>query len=273
MPSPTPAADALLDPALDVRHLRLELDGRTILDDVSLAVREGEYLAVVGPNGAGKTSLLRCVVRVLTRWRGRVAILGTDLRAFSQRELARLVAHVPQLAGPLPPFTVRELVELARYPYQAPLRPISPVDREIARDALARAGIGPLADRLLPTLSGGERQKALLAAALAQGGRILLLDEPTAFLDPHYARDLRRLLRRLNRDEGWTVVEVTHDLNAAVAAAHRVAALKDGRLAFYGPPDLFADPDVLEAVFDCPFVVAEHPETGGPLILPREEQS
>ncbi len=269
MPSVPRATDDLLDHALRIADLRLELDGVRILDDVSLTVSDGEYVAIVGPNGAGKTSLLRCLLRIHRNWWGRIEILGADLAGFSQRELGRLVSYVPQLTGPLPPFTVRELVEMARYPYQTPLRPIDPGEKEIVRDALAVTGCGPLADRRLDTLSGGERQKALLAAALAQGGRILLLDEPTSFLDPHYDRDLRQLLQRLNREQGATIVEVTHDLNAAILGSDRIIALRDGRLVFQGTADEFADPAVLEEVFGCPFLVGEHPRTGGPIILPE----
>jgi iron complex transport system ATP-binding protein len=138
-------------------------------------------------------------------------------------------------------------------------------------DALALTGVGPLAERPMHTLSGGERQMVFLAAALAQDARILLLDEPTTFLDPRHRDEFRTVLRTINRSKGVTIVEVTHDVNCAALDADRVYALKQGRTAFYGPPEQFMTPDVLRDVFDRRFVFAEHPQTGALVVVPEVE--
>ena len=253
---------------IDIRHLRLELDGSLILDDVSLTVGRGQRWAVVGPNGAGKSTLLKCLVRIHRSYKGRITIDGLDARGYSNRELARMVAYVPQAGGRLPPFTVRETILMSRYPHLSHFGTIGQRDYDLVRDLLARTGIGPLADRSMATLSGGERQKVFLAAALAQDAPILLLDEPTAFLDPRHAHEIRCLLHALNKEDEVTVIEVTHDLNAAVLDCDRIFALRDGRTAFFGPPDQFLDEAVLRRLYDRGFLLGEHPETGQPMILP-----
>lgn len=253
---------------IDVRHLRLELDGSRILDDVSFVIEKGQRWALVGPNGAGKSSLLKCLSRIHRDWQGRITIDGVDARGYTNRELARLVAYVPQAGGRLPPFTVRETIVMSRYPHLSHFGTLGPADHSLVKDVLARTGLGPLADRPMATLSGGERQKVFLASALAQGAPILLLDEPTTFLDPRHAHDLRSLIHTLNREEGVTVIEATHDLNAAVLDADRIFALRDGRTHFFGPPDSFYDPEVLRMLYDRSFLLGEHPETGQPMILP-----
>ena len=258
-----------LNMAVDVRHLHLELDGWSVLHDVSFAVRAGEYLTVVGPNGAGKTTLLRCINRVLRGWRGTINVNGVSIAAFTQRELARLVAYVPQAGGRHSPFTVRETILMARYPHLTPFVSLGYRDHRFVEDALALTGTGSLADRAMSTLSGGERQKVMLAAALAQNTRVLLLDEPTTFLDPRHRDVFRRVLRTINREKGVTVIEVTHDLNCAALDSHRILALRDGAVAFCGPPDQFMDEDVLSGLYDRGFLFTEHPLTGRLMILPE----
>ena len=256
--------------AVDVRHLRYDLREWSILRDVSFAVRTGEYLAVVGPNGAGKTSLLRCINRINRGWRGQVNVDGVSIEAYTQRELARRVSYVPQAGGRHCPFSVRETILMARYPHLTPFVSMSYRDHRFVEDALALTGTGSLADRAMHTLSGGERQKVMLAAALAQNARILLLDEPTTFLDPRHRDVFRRVLRTINREKGITVIEVTHDLNCAALDSHRVLALREGEVAFCGPPDQFMDNEVLAGLYDRSFLFGEHPVTGQPMILPEQ---
>jgi iron complex transport system ATP-binding protein len=260
----------MLTMAVDVRHLRLDLQGWPILRDVSFAVRDGEYLTVVGPNGAGKTSLLRCINRVVRGWQGTVNINGVSIEAFTQRELARMVAYVPQAGGRHSPFSVRETILMARYPHLTPFVSVGFRDHRFVEDALALTGTGSLADRAMHTLSGGERQKVMLAAALAQDARILLLDEPTTFLDPRHRDVFRRVLRTINRDKGITVIEATHDLNCAVLDSHRILALRNGEIAYYGPPVDFMNNEVLMGLYERAFLFTEHPVTGQAMILPEE---
>ncbi|HPF35931.1 ABC transporter ATP-binding protein [bacterium] len=256
-------------PALEIRHLRLDLGGAPILRDVSLAVPAGSRLAVVGPNGAGKTSLLKCLCGIHRGWKGRISLDGVDIHGFGQRERARRIAYVPQPGGRLSPYTVRELIIMSRYPHLSHFGTQKMTDHELVRDLLARTGLGPLADRPLATLSGGERQKAHLAAALAQEAPVLLLDEPTTFLDPRHAFEIRSLLQRINREDGVTIVEVSHDLNTAVMDSDRVYALREGATAFFGPAERFLDEDVLGAIYGRSFLLADHPVTGRRVLVPE----
>ncbi len=261
-----------MDTALDIRRLRLTIDGNAILSDVSLAVRKGEYLAIVGPNGAGKTSLLRCAARILSGWGGRIRVMGDDVERMGRKDLARRVAYVPQAGGRISPFTAGELVMMGRYPHLSPFTPVGGRDRAEVDRALERTGTTAFADRPLDTLSGGERQKIFIAAALAQEAPILLLDEPTTFLDPGHEHDIRRILRRANREDGATIVLVTHDLNAAALESDRILGLKEGATAFYGPPGKFMTPAVLRGLYGRDFLLGEHPDGGQAVILPERAE-
>ncbi len=255
--------------AVDIRHLRLDLQGWPVLRNVSLSVRMGEFFTIVGPNGAGKTSLLRCINRINRGWRGTINVNSVSIAAFTQRELARLVAYVPQAGGRHSPFTVRETILMARYPHLTPFVSVGYRDLRFVEDALALTGTGSLADRAMHTLSGGERQKVMLAAALAQNAKILLLDEPTTFLDPSHRDVFRRVLRTINREKGITIIEVTHDLNCAALDSHRILALRNGEVAFCGSPDQFMDEDVLKDIYERTFLFTEHPIDGQLMILPE----
>jgi len=176
---------------------------------------------------------------------------------------------VPQADGRTAPFTVRELVEMSRYPHLGPLAPARQEDAAAVRQALDDLGAKALADRPLDALSGGERQKAFLAAALAQEAEILLLDEPTAHLDPPHRAEILRTLRRVHTERKLTILFVTHDINEALMAADRVLALRDGALAFDGPASGLTDGGGLKAVFSHDFVVAPHPRTGRAVVFPE----
>jgi len=255
--------------ALEIRHLRLELDGAMILNDVSLRIERGMRLTIVGPNGAGKSSLLKCLVGIHKNWQGRVAVNGVDIQGYSNRERARLIAFVPQPGGRHSPFTVRETILMSRFPHVSHFGTLSHADHELVRDALARTGIGPLGDRPMVTLSGGERQKVHLAAALTQQSPILLLDEPTTFLDPRHAYEIRSLLSRINKEDAVTIIEVSHDLNTAALDGDRIFAIKEGRPAFFGPGKDILDVTVLKQIYGRPFLMGTHPQTGGPVLVPE----
>jgi iron complex transport system ATP-binding protein len=255
-------------PLLELQDFSFSIARREILRGLSLAVEAGEYLALLGPNGAGKSTLLKCVVRILRGGRGRLAVAGRPLAEYAQRELARIISYVPQTQGREVPFTVHEFVGLGRYPYCDAFHPLTARDEEAIWTALERTGLVELAGRLLDTLSGGERQRAFIAAALAQEARLLLLDEPAGFLDPRHQAEVHNLLARLNRESGVTVVMATHDINAAALAGRRVAALKEGRLVFDGPPKELMINQTLERIYDRSFIFVPHPGTGLPMIAP-----
>lgn len=257
------------DPLMvEIDSLRCLLGGVPVLESVSFSVSRGGFVSVIGPNGAGKTTLLRCLIRVLPHREGRIRFEGRDLAAFRQKELARLVGYVPQPDARQLPFTVEELVLAGRYPHLSPFTAVGPGDREAAREAMEVTGIASLAARSLMTLSGGERQLAMIAAALAQGARMLLLDEPTAFLDPGHQASVMTLLAGLNRDRGVTVLMVTHDINRAILAGRRVIVLDRGRTVHEGPSGELARSGVLERVYRRRFRYMAHPRRGCDIIVP-----
>jgi iron complex transport system ATP-binding protein len=253
---------------LDIRDLSVSLGGQKVLDRVSFGVCRGEALAIVGPNGAGKTTLLRCMAGILAGEEGEIRLDGRPLGEYDRRQLARRMSYVPQADSQSVPFTVEQFVLMGRYPYFSPFSPVSKEDRQAAAEALRRTGTTAFAARHLDTLSGGERQKVYIAAALAQGGEILLLDEPTTFLDYHHQEDICRLLRESARDAGLTMISVTHDVNRAAIESDRIVALAQGRVVFEGTPDEIMRADVLEGIYGCRFELVAHPRSGMPMIVP-----
>ena len=249
---------------IDVDHYSFALEGREILRDLTFSISAGERVALIGPNGAGKTTLLKCLQRIYRGGRGTIRVAGTPLDSYRQFELAKRLAYVPQSEGRTAPYTVRELVEMARYPHLGPLAPMGAADAAAVQSALEETGLVALSDRRLTALSGGERQKALLASALAQETDILLLDEPTSFLDPAQQADLLEVLGRVRR----TILSVTHDLNEALGHSQRVIALREGAIVFDGPSAALAEGDTLKRLYRHEFAVGSHPRTGRPVLFP-----
>ena len=253
---------------LSVRNLTLRQNGKTLLDTISFDVAQGEYLAVIGPNGAGKSTLLKCLDRIVTTWTGDVLLDGQSLRTFSQKQLARRIAYVRQSASGTFAFTVRQMVEMGRYPHLKPLSPISEDDQRIVDDALRSMDILHLTDRDVETLSGGEMQKVHIATALAQQADILFLDEPTTYLDYRHQSEIGQTLRSLNQKCGKTIVEVTHDVNRAVLDATHVIALGDGRIVLDGNPSYLMDPKHLRKIYDVDFQMVDHPSLPLKVVVP-----
>jgi iron complex transport system ATP-binding protein len=236
------------------------------LAGVSFHVAAGEILGVLGPNSAGKTTLIRLLTKVVAPTRGTIEIDGAPLPQLSRAELARRIAVVPQDVPSGLPFTVEQLVLMGRYPH-APRRFFETAeDLAVARWAMAATDVLELAGAAVGTLSGGERQRVVLARALAQRPRLLILDEPTAHLDLRHQVECVALLRRINRDEGTTVLLVSHDLNLAGELCDRLLLLADGRIARVGAPDAVLDEGVLGDVYGCAVTVDRNATTGRPTV-------
>ena len=255
-------------PAIDITGLRYVIGTTVILDDVSFRVDAGQYVSVIGPNGAGKTSLIRCINRLSRTQSGRIDIFGRSLSDYSQRDLAKVISYVPQADARYFPFSVYEFVLMGRYPHLSPFSSVGPEDRAKVDEALKLTGAAAFSERSLRTLSGGERQSVFIAAALTQGARILLLDEPTTFLDYKHQVEVLALLRRLNEQQDITIVAVTHDVNSAVLTSDRVLALKGGRVAFDGTPGDLIGKGVLEEVYDTGFELVPRGDGGTPIVVP-----
>ena len=249
-----------MTPGLVTEGLVVDIDGARILHGIDVAVPATGLTALVGPNGSGKSTLLRQLTGVESPTSGSVLLDGTDLHALGRRERARRIAVVEQEAASELALTCLEVALLGRMPHQGLLGSTSREDREVAMDALDRAGATAWAERSFASLSGGERQRVRLAAALAQQPRILVLDEPTNHLDVRASLETIALLRSL-ADDGVTVVAALHDLTLAGWADH-VALLADGRLAASGPVAEVLTAERIAAVYDVRAHVGPDPLTG-----------
>jgi len=259
-------SDATL--ALSARGIRAGYGERMVLDAVSFEVPAGEVLAIVGPNGAGKSTLLRVLCGSLIPQSGAVELFGRPLPAYDRREFARVVATVAQESTVAFPFTVLEIVLMGRAPHLGAWRFETATDLEIGRRALAAFDILGLAGRHLQELSGGERKLVFLARALAQEPRLVLLDEPTAFLDLRHVSAILAKFRELAATRKLAVVASMHDLNAAALYADRVLLLSNGRTIAHANPDEVLTAENLSRVYETEVRVARNPETGKPMIVP-----
>lgn len=234
--------------------------------DLSLAITPGEVVGLIGPNAAGKTTVIRLLSRVLVPSRGDILLAGLFASRLGRVAVARQVAVVPQDVPQGFPYTVEQLVLMGRFPH-APGRFFeSREDVAIAREAMALTGVEALAAEPLERLSGGERQRVVLARALAQRPRLLVLDEPTAHLDLRYQAECVALLRRLHRDEGLGILLVSHDLNLAAEVCDRLLLMASGSVVSTGAPEDVMQEPVLEAVYGCRVVVDKHPATRKPTV-------
>src|SRR5258705_115282 len=236
------------------------------LSDLSVDISTGEIIGVIGPNSSGKTTLIRLLTRVLEPAAGEIRLEGVPVGRLSRTDLARRIAVVPQGLLPQFPFTVGELALMGRYPHDPARYFESPRDRAVAHEAMEATGVLELADMPLQHLSGGERQRAVIARALAQEPRLLVLDEPTAHLDLRYQVEAAALLRRLNRERGTTVLLVSHDLNLAAEVCDRLVLLNGGRPVAIGAPEAVLDEALLASVFGCGVVVDKNETTRRPVV-------
>jgi iron complex transport system ATP-binding protein len=243
-------------------------DRGRVLEGVDLEVRPGELVAVLGPNGAGKSTLLRALAGTAVLAAGEVLLEGRALRSLARADIARDVAVVPQLVDVALGFRVDEVVAMGRAPHQGSLLVPSSDDRRRVTEALARCDLEGLAHRPVDRLSGGEQRRVAIARALCQGGRVLLLDEPTAYLDIRHARDLYELLRREVDERGLACLTILHDLNAAAQYADRVVLLADGRVVASGPVEEVMTYVRLKEVFDAELYVGVNEVEGTRYFVP-----
>lgn len=232
-------------------------------------IEEGKIFGIIGPNGSGKTTLLKLLIKILQPQFGLVRLFSKNLQEISQMDIARLVAFVPQESQQLFPFTIGELVLMGRFPYHQIFDGLgweNPEDLKLARQAMKEMSVEHLAERKISEVSGGERQRALLARALVQNPRVLLLDEPTAFLDLNHQLDIGRKLRRMNQEHGLTIVIVSHDLNLASQYCDRLILFQNGAIFHEGTPDEVIHQESLKDVYGCSVLVDQHPQSGNPRV-------
>ena len=253
---------------LTISNLSVGYPGRRVLRDINLQVRAGEIVVLVGPNGAGKSTLVRAISGVMFVTPGTIRLDGTDLARLLPTERARRIAVVPQAVNLPEAFTVAEIVLMGRTPHISPWGQEGKHDRAITWEAMRRTAIEPLANRYAGEISGGERQRVLIARALAQEPRVLLLDEPTAHLDLQHQLAILGLAQALAHTHGLAVLATLHDLNQAALYADRVALLSRGRIVASGTAREVFAPGLLSAAFGVQVAVSAHPVHGTPLVIP-----
>ncbi len=253
---------------LAAESVSLAYDDRVVVRDLDLQLTDGSFTAIVGPNGCGKSTLLRALGRLLRPVSGQVLLDGRAISRTPTREVARVLGLLPQTPVAPEGLTVGDLVARGRHPHQSWLRQWSRDDEAAVAEALAWTDMADLADRPVDELSGGQRQRAWISMALAQGTDLLLLDEPTTYLDLSHQIDVLELVARLHAERGRTVVVVLHDLNLAARYAQRLVAMDGGALVASGTPEVVLTEQLLADVFDLEARIVPDPVVGTPMVVP-----
>lgn len=254
---------------LGARELSLGYGSGLIVDGLSVEIADGAVTAIVGPNACGKSTLLRGLARLLRPACGQVILDGADIATLHTKDVARKLGLLPQSAIAPEGITVADLVARGRFPHQRVLRQYSRQDQRAVADAMAATGVAELAGRPVDELSGGQRQRVWVAMVLAQQTPLVLLDEPTTFLDIAHQIELLDLFAELNAEQGRTIVAVLHDLNHACRFADRIIAMKAGTIVVQGDPAAVITAGLVEEVYGLQCQIIDDPQTGTPLVIPR----
>ncbi|WP_433654685.1 ABC transporter ATP-binding protein [Nocardia sp. CA-128927] len=254
---------------LSADNVTIGYEKRVISEDLTVAIPDGAFTVIVGPNACGKSTLLRALSRLLTPAAGQVLLDGKAISSYPAKEVARRLGLLPQTSVAPEGISVSDLVARGRYPHQRLIRQWSKADEVAVVAAMAATGVTELSARSVDELSGGQRQRVWVAMVLAQQTPLMLLDEPTTFLDIAHQIELLELFTDLNRDGGHTLVAVLHDLNHACRYADHIIAMKDGAIVAEGPPAQVITAELVELVFGLRCVIIDDPESGTPLVIPR----
>jgi iron complex transport system ATP-binding protein len=254
---------------IHAKNVFFSYNGHEVLRDISLDIEAEEFVGLIGPNGSGKTTLLKLMEGILQPREGEILVKGSPVEEMKRRDLARIMAVVPQEPPAVFPFLVQEVVLMGRAPHLETWQLEGKRDYEIVTRAMEMTDTLHLADRPMDRLSGGERQRVLIARALAQEPQIILLDEPTAFLDIRHQVEFFNLIKSLNMDQGLTVLAVTHDINLASLYCQRIILLGEGQIRVIGRPHDVVTEEHMQAVYHTPVFVDRHPIIGLPRVTPR----
>ncbi|MCQ4213425.1 ABC transporter ATP-binding protein [Streptomyces longispororuber] len=251
----------------------LGYDQRVIAEKLSVEIPDNSFTVIVGPNACGKSTLLRALSRMLKPSAGRVLLDGSVIQSMPAKKVAKTLGLLPQSSVAPDGITVGDLVARGRYPHQGLLRQWSPEDERVVRESMESTGVAELADRYVDELSGGQRQRVWIAMALAQQTPLLLLDEPTTYLDIQHQIDVLDLCAELHEEQGRTLVAVLHDLNHAARYATHLIALREGEIIAEGAPKDIVTADLVERLFGMKCQVIDDPETGTPLVVPAARKA
>ncbi|MEU1321023.1 ABC transporter ATP-binding protein [Streptomyces tibetensis] len=258
---------------LSAENVTLAYDQRVIAEQLSVEIPDQSFTVIVGPNACGKSTLLRALSRMLKPSAGRVLLDGNVIQSMPAKKVARTLGLLPQSSVAPDGITVADLVGRGRYPHQGILRQWSTEDEWVVKESMRQTGVAELGDRYVDELSGGQRQRVWIAMALAQQTPLLLLDEPTTFLDIQHQIDVLDLCAELHEEQGRTLVAVLHDLNHAARYATHLIALREGRVIAEGAPKDIVTAELVEEVFGLRCQVIDDPETGTPLVVPAARKA
>ncbi len=244
---------------IEVNDLSVHIQDKVLLDSIAFTVNEGDYWVIVGPNGSGKSTLLKALMGIQPLYSGDIRLNQRHIADYKQRERAQLISYVPQNNGRELPFSVEEFVKMSRYSYHSPLSEWSQQDQQAIEQALVITNTEPFRTRQMKTLSGGECQRVMIAAALSQQTQAILLDEPTSYLDPHHQVEIHQLINQLNHKHQITVIEVSHDINHAAHPDKQVLALREGKKLWQGKGPELLDKPLLKALYQQDFAFVLHP--------------
>lgn len=255
---------------IEGKNLTVRYDGPDILNGLDIAIPENKITSIIGPNGCGKSTLLKALARLLPMQSGTVLLDGKDIGLLSGIQIARKMAILPQGAIAPPGLTVEELVAYGRYPHQKGFGHLTESDREKIAWSLRITNLSEFAQRDVDALSGGQRQRVWIAMALAQDTDLILLDEPTTYLDLVHQLEVLQLLQELNEQAGRTIALVIHELNMASRVSDHIIAMKSGQIVAQGPPESIMTPDTLREVFGIDAVIVPDPNHGKPVCVTYE---
>ena len=255
---------------IQTHYLNVDIAQKRRLDDINLQLSPHDYLCIIGPNGAGKSTLLKTLMGIVPVNDGSILIADQPHEQLSQKQLARHLSYVAQSHQQHLDFTVADFIKMGRYPHHGVFSRWEAADQAAFDNALYLTDTETFLTRQIPTLSGGECQRVMIAAALCQQAPFLLLDEPTSFLDPRHQVEVHHLIQNLNQQHQIGIIEVTHDINHALQHSQHLLALKAGKVFWTGRSEDFLVSSALSSLYDQEFVLAKHPETGRDIALPSE---
>jgi len=257
---------------LEVKDLCAGYGDGSVIEEIGLSLEKGEFVCILGPNGSGKSTLIKALQGLLVDVTGEVRVAGADLFRLKRREVARTIAFVPQMFDLAFEFSVMEIVSMGRYAHQARVAGLSSSDKRIIEEVLDMVGVADLKDKKIAHLSGGERQRVFVARALAQDAPLLFLDEPSSHLDINYGVEIFRILEKLQKEQGKTILSTEHNINLVIPYSQKIVFLKDGRIHSQGPPAVLITKENIKQVFEADVDIRENLHSRLPEIslIPRQ---